>query len=232
MRILLYDLCARDKERRFSPNCWKVRMALAHKGLEFETRPTPFTGIRDIGNGFSPTVPVIDDGGTLVRDSFEIALYLEDAYPDRPSLFKGDGGKSEARFVESWVISVVNASLFSLIVKDIHDQLDDADQAYFRESREAMFGMKLEDVQVDKTTGMANLTKTLKPFDEVLSTNNFLGGDNPTYADFLVFGILKWMDIVSTYRALDDTSPTGHWFMRLQNLYGGHAASVPTVRGR
>ena len=36
MAIVLYDLCARDAERRFSPHCWKAKMALAHKDLEFE----------------------------------------------------------------------------------------------------------------------------------------------------------------------------------------------------
>ena len=136
MAIVLYDLCAGDSERRFSPHCWKARMALAHKGLAFETRPTPFTKISEIGGGFSPTVPVIDDGGKLVRDSFDIALYLEEAYPDRPSLFAGEGGKAMSRFVESWAMTSVHPPLMGLIVKDIHDRLGDADQIYFRESRE------------------------------------------------------------------------------------------------
>ena len=145
---------------------------------------------------------------------------------------RGAEGQAHARLVAALCGSHLFPAVIPIAMFQAYKLLHANCKPYFRESREAMFGMKLEDVQVDKTTGMANLTKTLKPFDEVLSTNNFLGGDNPTYADFLVFGILKWMDIVSTYRALDDTSPTGHWFMRLQNLYGGHAASVPTVRGR
>ncbi len=77
MPIILYDLCAGDTTRRFSPACWKVRMALAHKGLDFEARATPYARIKAIGDGFSPTVPVIDDGGKLMRESFDIALHLE-----------------------------------------------------------------------------------------------------------------------------------------------------------
>lgn len=32
MTILLYDLVGRDATRPFSPQCWKIVMALAHKG--------------------------------------------------------------------------------------------------------------------------------------------------------------------------------------------------------
>jgi glutathione S-transferase len=55
-------------------------------------------------------------------------------------------------------------------------------------------------------------------------------GDDPTYADYVLFGLLKWTDIVSPYRPIEGTGPVGEWFERLQNLYGGYAASVPTVR--
>ena len=43
MTILLYDLVGADAGRPFSPHCWKAKMALAHKGLDFETLPTPFS---------------------------------------------------------------------------------------------------------------------------------------------------------------------------------------------
>lgn len=34
MSLKLYDLTGSQPERRFSPNCWRNRMRLAHKGLE------------------------------------------------------------------------------------------------------------------------------------------------------------------------------------------------------
>ena len=39
----------------------------------------------------SEKVPVLLDGETAVVDSWTIANYLEDTYPDRPSLFGGEG---------------------------------------------------------------------------------------------------------------------------------------------
>ena len=39
MTIQLYDLAGADENSRFSPFCWRARMALAHKGLAYETIP-------------------------------------------------------------------------------------------------------------------------------------------------------------------------------------------------
>ena len=39
MVLKLYDLAAADPDRRFSPFCWRTKMALAHKELEVETIP-------------------------------------------------------------------------------------------------------------------------------------------------------------------------------------------------
>ena len=37
-------------------------------------------------------MPIIEDHGKVVNDSFDIALYLEQTYPDKPTLFGGPGG--------------------------------------------------------------------------------------------------------------------------------------------
>ena len=83
MAIVMYDLVGRD-DRRFSPHCWRTRMALAHKGLEHEARPTRFTEIPKIEGGQVKTVPAIRDGAQLVVDSWAIAQYLERTYPSGP----------------------------------------------------------------------------------------------------------------------------------------------------
>ena len=66
MTIRLYDLVGKDRSRPFSPHCWKVAFALAHKGLDFESVPTSFTEIPQVESGFSKTIPVIRDGETIV----------------------------------------------------------------------------------------------------------------------------------------------------------------------
>jgi len=229
MTILLYDLCAGDAERRFSPHCWKARMALAHKGLDFETRATPFTKIAEIGGGFSPTVPVIDDGGKLVRDSFEIALYLEATYPDRPSLFGGEGGKAMARFVESWALAAVHPPMMGLIVKDIHERLGDDDQVYFRESREKRLGRTLEEAQIGREERVVPWQAGLQPLRAMLAKQPFIGGERPLFADYIVFGPLQWARVISPFPLLAADDPVAGWFERCLDLHGGVGRAMPAA---
>jgi len=137
---ILYDLCGRDADLRFSPYCWRAKMSLAHKGLDFAAQPTPFTAIPAVEGGVSKTVPVLNDGGRVVFESFDIALYLDEAYPDRPKLFEGDGERAAARFLEAWAFQTLHPLIMRMMVKDIHDVLGDTDQAYFRPSRRGSAG--------------------------------------------------------------------------------------------
>jgi glutathione S-transferase len=131
MSRTLYTLCGADSARPFSPHCWKTVMSLRHKGLDFVEAPLPFTEIAKVENGATRIVPLLRDGERLVADSFAIALYLEEAYPERPSLFRGDGGKAMARFVEGYSQLVLHTAITRIALLDIHDMLAPVDQAYF-----------------------------------------------------------------------------------------------------
>jgi hypothetical protein len=122
MSVILYDLVGVE-DRRFSPHCWRTRMALAHKGLECEARPTRFGEIGTIAGGRFKTIPVIEDQGRQIVDSWAIARYLEETYPDRPSLFGGPGGEALSRFVQNWCVGVLHAGIASMIVLDICEHL-------------------------------------------------------------------------------------------------------------
>lgn len=229
MAIILYDLCSRDQSRRFSPHCWKVKMALAHKGLAFETRATPFTKIREIGGGFSKTVPVIDDDGHLVRESFDIAVYLEEKFPERPSLFCGEGGRAEARFVESWQIASLHPPLLSMIIADIHSRLDDADQTYFREAREKFFGRRLEEMAAGRENRVAAFREALAPMRLTFKRQPFIGGERPLFADYILFGAFQWARVTSPFPILADDDPVKAWVERCLDLYDGLARKMPAA---
>ena len=222
----LYTLCGANPARRFSPHSWKVVMALSHKQLDFVERPTPFTEIRWIEDGFSPTVPVLDDGGRLVRDSFDIALYLEEAYPDRPTLFGGDGGTALSRMVEGYVQTILQAALMKIIVKDIHDCLAPADQVYFRTTREQRLGRTLEEVEADHASELAAFQPRLEPVRHMLKFQRFLGGEGPLFADYILFGALQWARVVSPKRLLAADDPVFDWFKRCLDLHEGQGRKV------
>ena len=43
MTITLYELAGADRSLRFSPHCWKSKLALVHKRLSYKTEPVWFT---------------------------------------------------------------------------------------------------------------------------------------------------------------------------------------------
>ena len=116
MTITLYELAGGNPDIRFSPYCWRTRFALAHKELEVEGVPWYFTQPERLAFSGQGKVPVLVDGPTVVHDSWAIAVYLDQAYPDRPSLFGGPAGQAHAAFINSWADSVLNPGISRLIV--------------------------------------------------------------------------------------------------------------------
>ena len=119
MTIHIYELCGADEELLFSPHCWKTRYAMAHKGLDYETVPTPFTKVATLEGGEKRTVPVIRDGDYVMHESYDIACYLEDTYPDAPSLFGGDGGRAITRLIIDWSQTQLHPAVARLGLKPI-----------------------------------------------------------------------------------------------------------------
>ena len=163
MTITLYDLAGAEADRRFSPYCWRSRLALAHKDLPVETLPWRFTEKERLAPSGQGRVPVIVDGDKWIADSWTIANHLEDAYPNRPSLFGGAGGRALARFFNNWVDAVLQPIAVRLVVHDIWSHADERDKAYFRKSREDRFGMPLEQVQADRDQRVEQLRQALLP---------------------------------------------------------------------
>jgi glutathione S-transferase len=189
-------------------------------------RPTPFTQIPQLENGFSKTVPILRDGNELIRDSFDIALYLEDRYPDRPTLFGGEGGKALSRFVERFSQSIVHPAVTGIAVADIHDMLEETDQVYFRTSREKFLGKTLEDMRSGRDAAVAAFAAKLEPVRQTLAHQDFLGGEGPLFADYILFGALQWMRITAGAKVFAADDPVGLWFERCLDLHDGVGRSV------
>jgi len=226
MTILLYDLVGHDEGRPFSPHCWKTKMALAHKGLAATKVPTRFLEVPKIEGGVSKTVPVIRDGERVVADSFAIALYLDEAYPDRPTLFSGEGGKAMARFIERWSQLTIHPYITSVALTDLHGMQDETNAAYFRENREQRLGRRLEEVVAGRDTGLAGFRASLEPLRSMLGYQPFIGGTSPLFADYIVFGALQWARIASPYRLLEAEDSVAQWFERCLDLHGGIGRQV------
>src|ERR1700676_1642359 len=179
MALKLFERVGTDEARPFSPFCWRTRMALAHKGFGAESIPWRFTEKEAISQHKSEKVPVLLDGDKAVVDSWVIANYLEDTYPDRPSLFGGAGGRAMGRMLSWWGDTAVIGGIFPLIVADIVKHLRPVDQIYFRKSREARFGKPLEEIAANRDSTVERFRKGLDPIRLTLKTQAFIGGAAP-----------------------------------------------------
>ncbi len=223
----LFELVGTDAERPFSPYCWRTRMALAHKGLDVETVPWRFTEKSAIAPHNSDKVPVLLDGDTTVVDSWVIANHLEDTYPDRPSLFGGDGGRAMGRMLNWWGDVVIVGGIFPLIAADIHGHLQPIDQAYFRQTREARLGRTLEEAAATRDKAVEGFRKSLDALRLTLRSQPFIGGTTPNYADYIVFGGFQWARATSPFKLLKTDDLIFAWRERLLDAFDGLARRSP-----
>ena len=231
MAITLYDLAGAEADRRFSPFCWRARMALAHKGLDVETVPWRFTEKDKLPQPNAGRVPVIVDGGKVVHDSTAIADYLETRYPDHPTLFGGESGRALTSFVQNWTETVLQPALVGLVVLDIWRHAAPQDQAYFRQSREERFGTSLENVVKDREQRLPAFRDSLAPLRRTLERQKFLAGTAPTYADYIVFGAFQWARAISDCELVAADDPVAAWRGRILEAFGGLAGRAPAYGG-
>lgn len=229
MTITLYDLAGADDDRRFSPFCWRIKMALAHKSLPVKEVPWRFTEKDAIGFTEQGRVPVIvdgDNGDKAVWDSWAIAEYLDEVYPTSP-LFTEQAGKATTYFLKCWVERVVHPGVVRQVLVDIFEHLHEKDKEYFRTSREKVFGMTLEEVVAPADEALPAFQASLAPMRATLEQYSFMGGDAPSFADHIAFGPFAWARAISGRRLLAEDDPIRVWRERMLDLYDGYARLSP-----
>jgi glutathione S-transferase len=219
----MYDLAGADADVRFSPYCWRVRMALAHKGLELETIAWRFTDKEAIAFSGQGAVPVLVNGDHVLHDSWKIAEDLDLRYPDRPLLFDGEQGKALANFARHFAQTAISAIALRAVILDIYNAIHEKDRAYFRKSREERFGKTLESFAMSEEEAQAQLRVALSPLRALLQDQKFINGSKPAMADYCIFGSFMWMRNVSPKKLLVEDDPIFAWNERMLDLYGGLA---------
>ena len=226
MTLRLYDLAGAEPDRRFSPYCWRIRLASAHKGLSVETIPWRFTEKAEIAGSGQTLVPVLVKDNRWVSGSSTIANYLEETFPDTPMLFRGHTGRDLTRLYSSLADNLVGA-IFPFVALDILSHVAEQDREYFRASREKRVGMPLETFVADRETKLSSFRASLMPMRLVLRAQPFFGGERPLYADYALFGPFQWARCISPFSLLEEDDPIRLSRDRLLDCFDGLAREAP-----
>jgi len=230
--ITLWELGGKDG-RRYSLFSWRTRMALAHLGLAFETKPVCMSDKAAIAFSGGKTVPVIKDGPNgetrVIRDSWKIAEYLEDQYPDKPSLFGGAIGRGVTFTFNTWADRALVPAMLPLVVPDLFSRIDPADAIFFRTMMEGFLKRTLEEAAARREESLKRLTTVLEPMQATLKRQQYVSGAAPAYADYILLSVLQWHRVGSPQDVLPADSPLFAWRERMLDLYDGFARQVPAA---
>jgi len=217
MTIIFYDIPSATPENAWSLNLWRVRFSLNYKGIPYKTEWVEYPDIEPHAkkHGIPPTtkksdgspfytLPAIYDPstGVYVSDSLKIAEYLDKTYPDTPPLFPNNSLGLQTAFSEAFYSNL--SALWTFLLPVVYTRLNPASQAYFRRTREAIFGKKLEELTPtgeDAVAQWAKFESGLGNVDAWYAKNGgkcpFILGETPSWGDFVVGSCLIWIKIIS-----------------------------------
>jgi glutathione S-transferase len=216
----LWELGGLD-DCRFSTFSWRTRLALHHKGLSFAVHPVAVSDKAAIGFSGQGKVPILKHDGRVIPDSWAIALYLEKEFPERPTLFGGEIGQTLTHVFNVWADRELIPALIPFLMRDVLDCVGEADGAHLRLQIESAMKKTLEDLSAGREQAVQAFRRKLQPVRKALETRNFLGGAAPTYADYVLFGLLQWARVISPAEVLEDGDAVAAWFERVLDLYDG-----------
>ncbi|MFT7223491.1 MAG: glutathione S-transferase [Cellvibrionaceae bacterium] len=226
MTCILFELTAKDINRKFSPHSWKSHLALNHKKITFESQPVQYHQYPETLKFVDYSLlPVLKDGDEVVTDSWNIAVYLEAKYP-KNSLFINEAGKKLAQSMNEQCDTTIAQFVRPLILMDLFQLIADEDKQYFRESREAKLGMTLEAFSKKAPEALVSLKQELAKIGKLLENQDFLAGASPSYADICLLSTLIWIACINDTVFLEEGTPTKDWYQRMLQHYPDAAKAV------
>ncbi|MEO1029652.1 MAG: glutathione S-transferase C-terminal domain-containing protein, partial [Pseudomonadota bacterium] len=168
--------------------------------------------------GRQSKVPVLVDGDKEIDDSGKIAAYLEETYPDAPSLELDADVVEEA---DKIIGGIAFGAFFPFYAVDVHAVAKDEDKDYFRTSREGFLGAPLEQIADGRDEKLIESRKAIQPLRDLLGDKQWLHGDHPGYADYIVLAFFAWIRGVATTPPLAAGDPLIDYIERGFALYDG-----------
>jgi len=223
-KIVFYDIPGKtESTKAWSINMWKTRYVLNYKQIPYATKwieypdiaphfksigmpssgKNPRTGGEDAYTCPSVEIPGDGDKPLLLTDSFKITEYLDKHYPDHP-LFPYSTKGLQLLFTDQISPNMLSP-LYPLILQLSFENLTPGSADYFRTTREAVFGKKIEEFCPPGPEREAAIQKAKEGFHKMApyltekagnKDGIFLLGSDITYADLHLGASLKWLKAV------------------------------------
>lgn len=156
-----------------SGNCHKVRLMLSFLGLSYQSIPVngnarehksrDFLAMNPLGQ-----VPVLNDDGTVIRDSQAILIYLAHRYGGEKKWWTNDSVRLAE--ITAWLFTAANEVARGPNALRLHHQ----------------FGRPINPVEAEEIT-----EKLLNIIEEQLSKHDWIVSDAPTIADIALYPYIE-----------------------------------------
>ncbi|TFY78069.1 hypothetical protein EWM64_g5940 [Hericium alpestre] len=218
-KLILYDIPSTSEIGAWSPNTWKARLVLNIKELPYETIWVEYPDIKPtcLRIGAAPTatvqkpdgtseaqytLPVLQDPntGAVISDSFDIAVYLEDTYPDTLALFPPGSRALLYLFSETWFEKVGMALWFPLAIAGA-DKMHASSREYYVRTKSAIVGKPMTEFRPQGDAGEKVWTDALAALSQVrqwIDKNGtgdkakYVLGETFSYGDVFIVGWLAY----------------------------------------
>ncbi|KAJ3561972.1 hypothetical protein NP233_g9862 [Leucocoprinus birnbaumii] len=215
--ITFYDLATKPGIKTSSPNPWKTRYVLNYKKLPYKTVYLEFMDIepefKKVGIPASTTklngtphytCPSIFDhsNNTAVTDSYKIAEYLDEAYPDTPRVIPKGSEALQAAFYDQLMPLVM--PVFPILMSSVTGMLSPVNAEYFIRARSEQFGASMFEFPPDGEARVAQWKKVEAAIDTLngwLSKSNgpYFMGETVSFADFVVASLFQALRIILSF---------------------------------
>ena len=214
--LKLFDLSGKN-DLRFSPPCWNVKLCLILNNIEFVTIPVRFTDKDKISFSKQKLVPILDYKEGFVSDSWNIIIWLNENYPEK-KIFINNSSKNFSYFLYLWTSRQLLPILFKIIAHDIPNVLEGDDVDYYIKTREERINGPIKKFVPIISSSIEEFRKLIDPIRKIIISNGYISGENPGIEDCIFFGNLKWVDVCSSCKLLDDEDPIYKWYKNLLKL--------------
>ncbi|KAK2464957.1 hypothetical protein APHAL10511_003033 [Amanita phalloides] len=214
--IIFYDVASKTPGLAWAPNPWKTRFTLNYKGIPYTTEWVEFPDIeaKCKETGIPPgevkadgtpiyILPAIWDPSTKtgVANSLRIAEYLDKTYPDTPRVCF-DGLDEYNHIMTSFKTLPELKPIPRFTLPLVYERIiNPASQGYFRRTREAAFGRKVEELVLtgkEREEAWNQVRQGFNIVDGWLQKNGgpYARGDQISIVDFVWGGPLMWCKIL------------------------------------